>query len=90
MVGDNTGSLNNLLKQTGKGVQLQVARELAWRRAQRGWLISAGHLPTEGNKVPDQVSRLPEGAVFPEVELADAVRSTLAPVSKFWKCSGDL
>ena len=90
MVGDNTASLTNLLKQSGKGMQLQVARELAWRRAQRGWLISAGHRLTEGNKIPDLLSRLPEGAQFPADELSEAIESKLAPVNQFWRCTGDM
>ena len=90
VVGDNTASLSNLLKQSGKGAQLQVAKELAWRKAQRGWLISAGHIPTEGNTVPDVLSRLPEGAEFPRKELANALECELAPIRRFWRCTDDL
>ena len=87
VVGDNTASLTSLLKQNGKGLLLAVARELSWRRARRGWLISAGHLPTEGNKVPDALSRLAEGAAFPQAALSSAIRSPLSHVGRFWRCS---
>ena len=89
VVGDNTASLTSLLKQNGKGPLLAVAHELSWRRARRGWLISAGHLPTEGNKVPDALSRLAEGAAFPQAALSSAIRSPLPHVGRFWRCSDD-
>ena len=90
VIGDNTASLTNLLKQSGRGPQLHAARELSWRRARRGWLLSAGHLPTEGNKVPDLLSRLGEGAAFPAAELASAIESHFPPLGQFWRCSQDL
>ena len=86
VVGDNTASLTSLLKQKGKGPLLAVARELSWRRARRGWLISAGHLPTEGNTVPDTLSRVPEGATFPHDALATAIQTPLPLVCRFWRC----
>ena len=90
VIGDNTGSLTNLLHQKGKGPQLHIAKELAWRRARHDWLISVGHLPTEGNKVQDQLSRLAEGTAFPSEALTNAIESELAPVGQFWRCLIDL
>ena len=86
VLGDNTGSLENLLQQKGKGLQQIIARELAWRRARYGWLFSAAHVPSEANKVPDALSRLALGASFPAKELAGAREAQLKPVRKFWRC----
>jgi hypothetical protein len=86
VLGDNTGSLENLLQQKGKGLQQIIARELAWRRARHGWLFAAAHVPSEANKVPDALSRLALGAAFPEKELAGAWEAQLKPVRKFWRC----
>ena len=86
VIGDNTGSLQNLLSQSGRGLQSAIAREIAWRRANYCWIVNVGHLPTEANKVPDALSRLACGGAFPAAELKDAAEVALAPTIRFWRC----
>ena len=86
VLGDNTGSLNNRLAQKGQGLQLKVAREIAWRRARGGWLVGAGHIPCEGNEIADALSRLAQGYALPRKLLQDAEEVHIEPVATFWKC----
>ena len=58
ILGDNTGSQSNALALKGRGPLLQLARELAWRKAQRRWCFDVGHLPSEHNVEADALSRL--------------------------------
>ena len=88
VIGDNTGSLQNLLSQSGHGMQLSVAKELAWRKAKGRWLLDAGHLPTEANTVPYALSRLAQGANIPHKQLGQVVRVSPEEVCHFWKCTG--
>ena len=57
VIGDNTGSLQNVLDQSGSRLQLAVAKELAWRRARRQWQFAVAHLPSEANVLPVTLSR---------------------------------
>ena len=70
----------------GKGANLQIARELAWRLAKYGWHFRVGHLPKEANTWADALSRLaaPEGVSLP-TELGRAKEVQGSPVADFWK-----
>ena len=56
--GDNLASLNLALSLKGGGVEGAVAKELAWRSARYRWSYAVAHLPAEGNKVADRMSRI--------------------------------
>ena len=86
ILGDNTGALQNILDLKGKGHQLAVAREVAWRKARRGWEYALGHLPTEKNNIADALSRLAESPdSFPHVALKNAKRVNPPSVAQLWK-----
>ena len=67
IIGDNTGSLHNVLDMKGAGPLLAVARELAWRKVRQGWVLDVAHIPTEHNTAPYALSRQfdTEPAPFP-------------------------
>ena len=86
VLGDNTGALQNVLDLKGRGPMLAVAREIAWRKARRGWEYRLGHLPSERNNVSDALSRLHENPdAYPHVALKDARRVSAPDVMKLWK-----
>jgi hypothetical protein len=86
VLNDNTAALQGLLDLAGKGIQLAIARELAWRKAKFGWQLAVGHLPAEQNTIADSLSRLsaPDAAVLPE-ELEGARRREAPSPADFWK-----
>jgi len=86
VVGDNTGALAAAVQLKGSGPMLAIARELAWRKARLGWTFKVGHIATEANKIPDQLSRAhdPCPAPFPEGALAEARRIDCPPVEQLW------
>ena len=63
LLGDNTAALASAANLRGRGPLVLVARELAWRKVRFGWRYSVTHLPAEGNRWADALSRLvaPEG-----------------------------
>ena len=83
---DNSSAMQSSIALKGKGANLAVARELAWRRAKFGWLFEVGHLPKEANTWADALSRLaaPGGADFPS-ELGQAEEAQAPSVASFWK-----
>ena len=56
--GDNTASLSMAMSLKCKGVEVAIARELAWRRARFGWTYAVAHLPAEANVLADTLSRV--------------------------------
>ena len=58
LLGDNTGSLNDALKCSGKGWLMHIAREVSWRTVRGNWAYELAHLPSEHNVVADILSRL--------------------------------
>ena len=86
VLGDNTGALQKSLALRGRGPLLAIARELAWRKAQRRWAYEVGHLPSEHNTRADALSRQfgSEREPFPR-QLTRARRVFPAPVRSLWK-----
>ena len=70
----------------GKGHTLQVAREIAWRRAAYRWRAIYQHCPAELNDVADALSRLeavpPRG--IPKL-LRDVPRTEVMPLEELWQ-----
>ena len=87
ILGDNIGALSNALALKGRGILLNVARELAWRQARRGWKFSVGHLPSEFNVVADALSRWadPKKHVWPATALAGARQVSAPKLKDVWK-----
>ena len=87
ILGDNTGSLQNVLDMKGSGPLLAVARELAWRKVREGWTFDVAHIPTEFNDAPDALSRQhdPEPKPFPASTLGDAVERCPPSVESIWR-----
>ena len=71
--GDNLASLNLALGLKGNGVEGAVARELAWRSARYRWSYAVAHLPAEGNKVADRMSRILDPSLPKLLELPSAL-----------------
>jgi len=67
LLGDNVSCLILSLKKTGKGPRLAISRELALRKARRGWRWDVAHIPSEFNILADTLSRsfAPERANVP-------------------------
>ena len=86
VVGDNTGALAAAVQLKGAGPMLAIARELAWRKARLGWTFKVGHIATEANEIPDQLSRAhdPCPAPFPEGALSRAHRVDCPSVGQLW------
>ena len=84
-VTDNTAALQQTLDLKGKGPMLEVALELAWRKARGRLEFMPGHLPTEQNKLADALSRLsaPDNTILPK-ELAQTVEREAPDPVKFW------
>ena len=83
---DNSAAMQSSISLKGKGANLHIARELAWRQAQHGWRFQVGHLPKEANTWADALSRLdaPDGVSLPaELRQAREVQGPL--VKDFWK-----
>ena len=83
---DNLSALQQTLDLKGRGPMLEIAREIAWRKAKFRWAFEAAHLPSEVNVLADKLSRLhaPEAASVPS-ELKDARRVTSKRVRDFWQ-----
>ena len=56
--GDNIAALQDALSLKGRGSMLAVAREIAWRKERFQWNFTVAHLPSELNKIADDLSRL--------------------------------
>ena len=86
LLNDNTAALQAALQLKGKGPMLQVAREIAWRKAKRGWSYEVGHVPTEQNGLADALSRQcgPSPQPLPEA-LKRVERCEGTAVAGFWK-----
>ena len=86
---DNTAALQNALDMKGSGAQLEVAQELAWRRARGRWAYEPGHLPSQQNVLADALSRLaaPDAKEIP-AELKGAILRTAPDPKLFWKLRG--
>jgi hypothetical protein len=52
ILGDNTGALADVLKLSGKGAMMAVAREVSWRQVRGHWVFEVGHLPGEHTPFP--------------------------------------
>ena len=87
ILGDNIGALSNALALKGRGILLNVAREIAWRQARRGWRFSVGHLPSEHNVVADALSRWadPKEHIWPTKALAGAQQVSAPKLQDVWK-----
>ena len=86
---DNTAALQNALDMKGSGAQLEVAQELAWRKARGRWAYEPGHLPSQQNVLADALSRLsaPDSKQTPE-ELSGAILREAPDPRMFWKLRG--
>ena len=66
-----------------------VAKEVAWRKARRGWRFEVGHLPKEANLLADALSRqaaaCPDPIAFPAQALASAKRVDCPNLKNLWK-----
>ena len=56
--GDNIAALQDGLAMKGRGHMLDVAREIAWRKARYSWTFTTAHIPAELNDDADALSRL--------------------------------
>ena len=86
ILGDNTSALQDALDLKGRGPMLALAREIALRNAQRNLSYVVGHLPSEHNTVPDQLSRVfaPDRAAFPTHALAGAQQVGVKLLEASW------
>ena len=87
LLGDNTASLADALDLKGRGVLMDIARELSWRKARFGWQFAVGHVPSERNSIPDALSRLQAvpPCTFPKKALARAVQRDSPDQSRIWR-----
>ena len=89
MLGDNVAALQAALALTGRGSFNAVAKEIAWRKARRGWRFEVGHLPKEANLLADALSRqaaaCPDPIAFPTHALAAAKRAKCPDLRHLWK-----
>ena len=83
---DNSSAMQSSISLKGKGANLQIARELAWRQAKYGWKFEVGHLPKEANLRADALSRVCalERTAIP-AELKQATQVPAYQVREFWK-----
>jgi len=90
LLGDNTSALQRALSMKGRGTMLDVAREVAWRRARFQWSFAVAHLPSEANDVADALSRQhgPEQLPFPAV-LRDVPQLQTPALSEVWLAAPD-
>ena len=81
LLGDNTGSLNDALKLSGKAWLMHIAREVSWRTVRGGWAYELSHLPSEHNVVADILSRLfaPKPVRLQDVSELSAAKQVEAP-----------
>ena len=88
LCGDNTGSLTLSMDLASTKQERSLLRELAWRKAQGGWLYEVAHIPSESNTVADFLSRLeelaPEQRVMPSC-LEGAAQVSSPKLSKLWQ-----
>ena len=91
IVGDNTAAMSNAIHMKGRDPMLAISRELAWRRARRGWNFEVGHIPAEENQVADALSRLHAEPPkrFPTDALKDAVEVEVPDVKSIWRARPD-
>ena len=87
ILGDNTSALQNALSLKGRGPLMDVARELSWRQARRGWRFRVGHLPAEFNVVADALSRTADPAknAWPSEALASAFPAKTPRLQSLWR-----
>ena len=88
LLGDNTGSLNDALKLSGKGWLMHIAREISWRKVRGKWAFELAHLPSEHNTVADILSRLfsPDPVLLRDVrELALATEIAAPSANTLWR-----
>ena len=83
---DNTAALQSALDLKGSGVNLAIARELAWRKARGRWAFTPGHLPAEQNTMADAISRLaaPDSKALP-FELQQVPCAEALQPEQLWK-----
>ena len=87
--GDNTGALQNLAKLKGRGLDVNIAKEIAWRQAARHWLPIPVHKPGELNVHSDALSRVDvppwaDRKPFPK-ELLGVTRTPAPDIEGLWK-----
>jgi hypothetical protein len=88
ILGDNTRALADVLKLSGKGAMMAIAREVSWRQVRGHWVFEVGHLPGEHNVLADALSRLhdPDPAELPSKALKGALRRLTAEPGEVWAC----
>ena len=80
------GALNVAKRLRGTGPLLQVAREIAWRRAAFRWNLTYAHYPAELNKVTDALSRLEAVPPAPFPSCLEGVAQAEAPrLEDLWR-----
>ena len=86
---DNTAALQSALDLKGSGPMVNVALEIAWRKARGRWSFEPGHLPAQQNVIADALSRLaaPEEKTKPD-GLSEATERPAPDPSKFWRLRG--
>ena len=88
ILGDNVAALQMALSLKGRGPNLRVARELAWRRARLQWNLEVGHLPAESNLISDafcrQAASCTEKIPFPARALGSAKQVQCHKISELW------
>jgi len=55
LLGDNLSSLAGILNLRGRSALNSITKEIAWRRVRCHWRYAAGNLPTERNKLADDL-----------------------------------
>ena len=88
VLGDNTGALADVLKLSGKGAMMAIAREVSWRQVRGHWNFEVGHLPGKHNTVADALSREfdPAPAEHPHASLRGALECNPAEPGDVWVC----
>jgi len=90
VAGDNVGALQQALALKGRGPMLEISREVAWRKARRGWSFKMGHLPSERNGTADALSRMAAPELYPLPRcLRGLPRRSVPDVSKLWLARSD-
>ena len=88
LCGDNTGSLTLSMDLASTKQERCLLRELAWRKAQGGWIYEVAHIPSESNTVADYLSRLeeltPDERIMPSC-LEGAAQVSSPKLCKLWQ-----
>ena len=92
ILGDNTGALADVLRLSGKGAMMAIAREVSWRQVRGHWKFEVAHLPGKHNTVADALSREydPSPAAHPLEVLKGALERNPAGPSEVWVCQPSL